>query len=236
VVPLNFCARVVAWFAMSAGPTTAAPGAPPTHHKAGDVRVRAFIDFWNFQLAVNKWRPNFPLDWKKLGPWLALRAGDEFVAAGQAGNVRYEGLHVYMSHNPLATKDDGLRNWATNVLDRFPGVEVEMKERRPKDPPDCPVCHKPIPTCPHCASSMKRTTEKGIDTAIVTDMIRLAWENAWDLAVLVSADADFIPAVEFLNKKGRKVIHGGFPPKGMDLARKCWASFDITKNLHELSR
>jgi uncharacterized LabA/DUF88 family protein len=83
---------------------------------------------------------------------------------------------------------------------------------------------------------MKGTVEKGIDTAIVTDMIRLAWADSWDLAVLVSADRDFIPAVEFLNQRGLKVIHGGFPPKGMDLARKCWASFDLPKHLHEIER
>ncbi len=35
---------------------------------------------------------------------------------------------------------------------------------------------------------MIRTVEKGIDTAIVTDMISLAWANAWDVAVLVSSD------------------------------------------------
>lgn len=203
-----------------------------------DIRVRAFVDFWNFQIAMNKWRDHFPLDWKQLGPWLAQQAGALYVAAGQQGRIRYDGLHIYLSHNPNASKDDGLRKWAVNVLDRFPGVEVVLKERRPKDPPECPECHAPVEACPvtTCGASMKRTTEKGIDTAIVTDMIRLAWEDSWDLAVLISADSDFVPAVEYLNSKGRKVIHGGFPPAGMELARKCWASFDITKKVHELER
>jgi uncharacterized LabA/DUF88 family protein len=83
---------------------------------------------------------------------------------------------------------------------------------------------------------MAGTIEKGIDTAIVTDMIKLAWEDAYNVAVLVSADRDFIPAVEFLDSKGRKVVHAGFPPGGMDLARKCWASYDLRKAISELDR
>jgi uncharacterized LabA/DUF88 family protein len=77
--------------------------------------------------------------------------------------------------------------------------------------------------------SMAGTVEKGIDTAIVTDMIKLAWADSYDIAVLVSADRDFIPAVEFLGSKGLKVVHAGFPPTGMELARNCWASFDVKK-------
>lgn len=210
---------------------------PPQPAGHNFVRVRAFVDFWNFQLSINEWRPpKFNLDWRRFGPWLAQQAGAEFLAAGQLGQVRYDGLHVYLSHDPKASKDNGLRTWASNTLDRFPGVEVHLKERRPKNPPSCPACKEAIGTCPKCSASMRGTIEKGIDTAIVTDMIRLAWEESWDLAVLVSADRDFIPAVEFLGQKGRKVINAAFPPKGSELSKKCWATFDITKRLHELER
>ena len=83
---------------------------------------------------------------------------------------------------------------------------------------------------------MVGTTEKGIDTAIVTDLLTLAWEGGWQVAVLVSADRDFIPAVEMLANKGYRVINAHFPPKGMDLARACWASIDLRTCLQELSR
>jgi len=127
----------------------------PTGSGGNDVRVRAFVDFWNFQIAMNKWRDHFPLDWNRLGPWLAEQAGTLFLASGQQGRIQYEGLHVYMSYNPLDQKDHGLRNWATNVLDRFPGVEVVMKQRRPKDPPECPTCHTPVTVCPETACGMR---------------------------------------------------------------------------------
>ncbi|MEX2230053.1 MAG: NYN domain-containing protein [Dehalococcoidia bacterium] len=81
-----------------------------------------------------------------------------------------------------------------------------------------------------------RTEEKGVDTAIVTDMIRLAWEDAYDIAVLVSSDRDFIPAVQFLDDRGFKVVQAAFPPKGADLARACWGSFDLFARRGEFAR
>ncbi|HEV3192930.1 MAG TPA: NYN domain-containing protein, partial [Polyangiaceae bacterium] len=84
--------------------------------------------------------------------------------------------------------------------------------------------------------SMHRSMEKGMDTAIVTDMIHLAWEGQWDVAVLVSADGDFIPAVQFLHRTGRRVVHAGFAGQGTALARACWGSLDIAGTLHELDR
>ncbi len=74
---------------------------------------------------------------------------------------------------------------------------------------------------------MKRTEEKGVDVAIVTDMIRLAWEAAYDIAVLVSSDSDLAPAIEFLDLRGRKIVQAGFPPIGSHVATTCWASFDM---------
>ncbi len=67
-------------------------------------------------------------------------------------------------------------------------------------------------------------------------MIKLAWEDAYDWAVLVSSDRDFVPAVEFLNAKGCKVLHAGFPPRGSQLAAKCWGSLDLGPHLVALAR
>ena len=67
-------------------------------------------------------------------------------------------------------------------------------------------------------------------------MIRLAWEDAYDIAVLASSDADLVPAVRFLDQKGRKVIQAGFPPTGVQLATSCWASFDMFRHREEFRR
>ena len=105
-----------------------------------------------------------------------------------------------------------------------------------KHPPVCQACHRPIGTCCHCGTPLSLTEEKGVDVAIATDMIKLAWEDAYDWVVLVSSDRDFIPAVEFLNGKGRKVLHAGFPPRGSELAAKCWGSLDLRSHLSGLER
>lgn len=40
---------------------------------------------------------------------------------------------------------------------------------------------------------MRGTQEKGVDVRIATDMITLAGADDYDVAVLVSSDADFVP-------------------------------------------
>ena len=74
---------------------------------------------------------------------------------------------------------------------------------------------------------MRGTEEKGIDVRIATDMIKLAWADNYDAAVLVSSDKDFIPVVQFLETRGIKVLHANFPPKGSHLTQACWDSIDV---------
>lgn len=210
---------------MASEVTTSPPVSPP----APGNRVRVFIDFWNLTLTMNKkleasgLGEQFRFDWSKLPTWLASEAARVCGTTTSS----YEGTHVYASYNPLSTKDMNLRHWLLTWLDKQPGVQVVLKERRPKDAPTCPSCHQQVASCPHCQAGLGGTEEKGIDTAIVTDMIRLAWEQAYDIAVLVSSDSDFVPAVQFLDLRGRKIVQAGFPPYGNHLATSCWASFDL---------
>ena len=83
---------------------------------------------------------------------------------------------------------------------------------------------------------MNRTVEKGVDTAIVTDIFKLVWEDALQVVVLVSSDRDYIPAVQMLDDKGFRTINAHFPPDGMQLARTCWASIDLRTALPVLER
>jgi uncharacterized LabA/DUF88 family protein len=202
----------------------------------GPQKLRIFVDFWNFQLALNRVAPDdYRLDWLTLSQWLTERTKD-LVLSDPSERLQSDGVHVYISYNSQTEKGRNLHKWATNVLARFPGFRVVCVERKAKGPPTCPSCHRHIEECPHCGGKIIRTIEKGIDTAIVTDIITLAFEDAWDAAVLVSSDRDFIPAVNYLAQKGHKVVHAGFPPSGMDLASACWASIDIRTGLSDISR
>lgn len=151
----------------------------------------------------------------------------EAAALTAATSFVYEGTIVYTSASTKDAAGKKFAKWATDWLDRQPGIQVELFERQPKAAPRCNVCHKSIAECPHCKGRVAGTIEKGVDTAIATDMIRLAWAGAYDVAILASSDADLVPAVEFLETKGIKVVQAGFPPYGSHLAKACWGAVDL---------
>lgn len=80
-----------------------------------------------------------------------------------------------------------------------------------------------------------RSQKKAVDAAIVTDMLSLAWQNAYDIAVLVTSDADFVPAVEKVQERGLKVVNAGWASKGHELKAACWGSFDLDPILLQAS-
>ena len=192
-------------------------------------RVYVFVDYWNFQLSLGH---RFNIDWERLGPWLAEKACE--TASIPAGRYSYEGMVVYTSHNPRGNMEH--HQWATTWLARLPGVNVKSLEREIRRPPRCSACRFEIAVCPQCGQSMAGTQEKGVDTLIATDMIRLAWEGAYDIAVLATSDRDLVPCVEYLWQKAKKVIQAGFPPAGVAIATACWASFNVAALRGEIQR
>jgi uncharacterized LabA/DUF88 family protein len=211
-----------------------------TEEAQASTRILVMVDYWNLQLTMNeKVRlvtgasdPRFKFDWRKLPAWLVNQASKELGVS----TATYVGTRIYASYNPLSPGSTKFKHWATTWLDRQAGIQVFLRERRLKAPPKCSSCHQRIEDCPHCQNRLAGTEEKGVDTLIATEMIRLAWEGSYDAVVLVTLDADLVPAVEFLDQKGRKVIQAGFPPKGQDLATSCWASFDLFAERKEFER
>ena len=188
-------------------------------------RVRVFIDFWNYTLSMREVDAAFRTDWSAIGPALADAAGQK---VGGPTVAEYQGLSFYGSYDPSSRNDDRLRRWAETKVDTFRGVSVSMVPRqRKRTPPRCPACHTSIGACPQCGADMRGTEEKGVDVRIATDMIHMAWADNYDTAVLVSADKDFVPAVELLETRGIKVVHGCFPPRGAHLTRACWDSLSL---------
>jgi uncharacterized LabA/DUF88 family protein len=208
-------------------PQAAAPAVTALAPIAPRLRVRVFVDFWNFSLELKNQDSTFMTDWSKIGPLLASESArliDPNVLS------TFEGMHVYGSFDPAKQHDAKLRNWFTNKLDKMPGVHVALLERQKKRSyPKCPTCQTEAANCSACNGDMRGTEEKGVDTRMVADMISLAWANAYDAAVLVSADRDFVPVADFLQTKGIKVVHGAFPPKGNHLSQRCWGSINLTK-------
>ena len=198
------------------------------------IRVRVFVDFWNFQLTVNGLATEFRIDWRKLGP---VVAEESLMVVDSTASMTYQGMNVYGSHDPASERDKPLRNWAMNTLNRFPGVHVTMVERqRKRMGPICPACHHEVAVCPECQFDMRGTEEKGVDTRIATDMIKLAWVDNYDVGVLLSSDRDFVPVVDFLSTRGIKIVHGAFPSKGAVLTQVCWGNTRMQRVMERFRR
>lgn len=58
-----------------------------------------------------------------------------------------------------------------------------------------------------------RYREKGVDVLIAVDMIIGAYENLYDILILVSSDTDLLPAIDKVKKLGKKVEYIGFSHK-----------------------
>ncbi|MCY4047356.1 MAG: hypothetical protein OXF42_04515 [Candidatus Dadabacteria bacterium] len=65
------------------------------------LRVRVFIDFWNFSLSLKDKNQDFKTDWHLVGRVLADEAG-QIIDAGLP--VSFEAMHVYGSYDPASKK------------------------------------------------------------------------------------------------------------------------------------
>lgn len=218
----------------SGGPHSAASPAGSSPARSDGVRI--FIDQANLDLTMRSQARNRGVawngfDWTMLTGWLVRQT--ESVC--QLSAAVHEGTRVYASFDQSDPAHANRRKWL-QWLDRQPGIQVVTSQMRPRPSPTCQQCHRKIDDCPHCGAKLRLRVEKGVDTAIVTDMIALAWQGAYDIAVLASSDSDFIPAVQLLDQRGLKVVQAGFPPVGDELRRACWGQIDVFKGHADLAR
>lgn len=183
------------------------------------MRVRIFVDFWNLQLQWNRFhKQNGAAGVVKI-PWDTTLTPT--ICAKVDPAATYAGTQVYVSTDPGNPADRGLRKFL-NVMDGFAGYKVINKDRKPASRLRCPECGKHIDDCPHCHKPLRRTVEKGIDTSLVTDLLTMSLDNLHDRAVVISADADMVPAVDYLQAHGKNVTHLYFRPLGAELRNACW--------------
>lgn len=63
--------------------------------------------------------------------------------------------------------------------------------------------------------------EKGVDVKISVDMITKAFKNQYDVAILVSGDADFVEVVQEVKDQAKHVELAVFPSQQCYHLRKC---------------
>lgn len=68
-----------------------------------------------------------------------------------------------------------------------------------------------------CRSDDPQFIEKQVDTRLSVDLVRMAYLDEYDAAYLLSADSDFIPAVEAVQELG-KTVFAASPAKAKQLA------------------
>lgn len=70
------------------------------------------------------------------------------------------------------------------------------------------------------------------DIHLAVDMVKLAYNNAYDTAILVSSDGDFIPAIEAVKEVGKKIENIGFENKfSYHLKQKCDRFIKLNKHI-----
>lgn len=200
------------------------------------TRAKIFVDFWNFQLHWNNVVGKTPKGDPIKIPWdkgfIAAVIG--LLKSKRAEDVSYNGTHVYASVDPGG--DAPLRKFL-HVMDGFPGYAVSVKERKPTEKPiRCNRCKKEFELCPSCNEKLRRTVEKGVDVAIVTEMIQMAFDNIYDVGVVCSNDADLCQAIIFIQQRfGKQIYHLHQGGVGMSVRNACWDHLKLDDLLKALA-
>jgi hypothetical protein len=87
--------------------------------------------------------------------------------------------------------------------------------------------------CNVCGGEYEYTTEKRVDTRLVADLIHYAANGAYDAAVLVSGDDDFVPAVEAVNALGKQVWVATWSAEELstDLRVRCFGHIHLSEGI-----
>lgn len=85
--------------------------------------------------------------------------------------------------------------------------------------------------CENCDSKNKIYREKQTDVALGVAMVSGAFKNEFDVAILVSADTDFIPAISQVKSIGKKVVVA-LPPgrRSMALEESASSVYHLKEN------
>src|SRR5207245_564760 len=147
------------------------------------MKVSVFFDGQNFYRSLQRYDESLRVDYDRLAAWITQ-------AVGGPGAI-FAGAHYYVG---VSADAPPLVEGFLKGLELRPGyfVKRELRVRRSG-------------RCPACSADYEYTTEKRVDTRLVADIIQYAAIGAFDAAVLVSGDDDFVPAVEAVNSLGKQV-------------------------------
>lgn len=86
----------------------------------------------------------------------------------------------------------------------FVNERVENAKKKAKF---CKNCKKALEDFIADAGLLKISKEKGVDILLVADMIKYAYQDRYEVALLATGDADFTPAVELVQALKKEVVN-----------------------------
>jgi hypothetical protein len=217
-----------------------------------------FITTWNDALHKSERPLEHDVDWHTLPSVLLEEIGEWLTKARRAPQALvYRGMHVYGTlfeddyfrlletmlryeqaaparlSLPIRLRKETVDRWReeneahklelTREIRGVAGcVMVPIYRRTPRE--------DQLSSAQYTSGGIPIAPEKMLDTRIATDLIGDATFDAYDIALLVSEDSDFVPAVEFVQEmRGKQVVHVGFGGHGNDLRSACRHRIDLAR-------
>lgn len=175
------------------------------------MKILIFIDGQNFYRSLLHHDDTLVVDYDRLALWITQAVGGTGASFG--------GAYYYVGVSPGAPAP------VESFLKGLEGrtgyfVKRERRVRRSR-------------RCAACGSEYEYTTEKRVDTRLVADLIHFAANGAYDAAVLVSGDDDFVPAVEAVNALGKQVWVATLSGDelSVDLRVRCFGHVDLSEGI-----
>jgi hypothetical protein len=175
------------------------------------MKICIFFDGQNFYRSLQRYDDNLRVDYDRLATWITHAVGSPTAMFGGAY------YYVGVSADAPVVVEGFLKG-----LELRPGYFVK-RDRRVRRSVRCPAC----------GADNEYTTEKRVDTRLVADLIHYAANGAYDAAVLVSGDDDFVPAVEAVNALGKQVWVATWSADELstDLRVRCFGHISLSDGI-----
>jgi len=217
-----------------------------------------FITTWNNAVHGRERPLAHDVDWQTLPAVLLEETGDWLAKVRKAPQaLLYRGMHVYGTlfeddyfklletmlrfeqtapsrlSLPIRLRKETIERWReeneahklelTRQIRNVTGcVMVPIYRRTPRE--------DQLSSCQYTSGGIPIAPEKMLDTHIATDLVGDATFDAFDIALIMSEDSDFIPAVEFVQEmRSKQVVHVGFGGHSNGLRAACRHRIDLAR-------
>ncbi len=175
-----------------------------------------FVDANNWYHNIKKWFTPSDINISKVADLISREKNLEILEIRWYASVPdiEDNKLKYMRHMDfLASLRKRGINVITRKLQKLSNKELLKKRKELLESWDlCHIC-KPIVKESFLDIADNNQKEKGIDVWIAIDMVKEAINNKIDCAILISGDADFVPAFNLIKDLGKEVL-SCFIPRG----------------------